>query len=106
MAGEHLQTRLDGPDALPFHLLLPIRYLPIVVKRGSKEDIRIRGSILQRVQRLDTTVIRPRFLCQYRHDQVVESIHGDTMARFHRGLCISHYTRERRTRSSDAPNDR
>lgn len=80
MAGEHLQTRLDRPDALSLHLLLPIRHLPIATERGAKEDIRVCGGVLQRVQRPDTIVIRPGFLCQYRHDQVVESIHGDTMA--------------------------
>jgi len=80
MAGEHLQTCLARSDTLPLHLLLPLRYLPIIIERGAKEDIRIYSVILQRVQRPDTTVIRPRFLCQYRHDQMVESIHDDTMA--------------------------
>jgi len=106
MAGERLQTCLARSDALPLHLLLPVRYISIDIERGAKEDIRICGGVLQRIQRPDTIVIRLRFLCQYRHDQVVESIHGDTMARFHRGLRISHYTRERRTRSSNASNDR
>lgn len=102
MAGERLQTRLDRSDALPLHLLLPIWHLPIPTEQRAEEDIRVCSDVLQRVQRFDTTIIRPGLLCQYRHDQMVESIHGDTMARFHRSLCISHYTRERRTRPSYA----
>lgn len=105
MEGEHLQTRLDRSDALPLHLLFPVRHLPIVIERCPEKDIRVCGGVLQRVQRPDTVIIRPGFLCQYRYDQVVESIHGDTMARFYRGLCIGYYTRERRARSSNASDD-
>lgn len=50
MAGEHLQTRLDRSDALPLHLLFPIRYLPIAIERRAEENIRVRGDVLQRVQ--------------------------------------------------------
>lgn len=68
MAGEHLQTRLDRSNALPLHLLFPIRHLPIAIERRPEEGIRGRGGVLQRVQRPDTGVIRPRFLCQYCYD--------------------------------------
>lgn len=106
MASEHLQTRLDRLGALPLHLLFPVRHLPTDTGRGSEEGLRGRGGVLQRVQRPDTAVVRLGFLCQYRHDQMVESIHGDTMARLHRGLRIGHYTRKRRARPSNASDDR
>ena len=37
---------------------------------------------------------------------MVESIHGDTVAGFNRGFRVSHYSRQRRERSIDAPNYR
>jgi len=80
MASKRLQTRLDRFGALPLHLLLPVWHLPIIVERRTEEDIRVRGGILQHVQRFDTAVVRLRFLCQHCDDQMVESIHGDTMA--------------------------
>ena len=80
MASEHLQTRLDRSGALPLHLLLPVWHLPNIAERRTEEDVRVRGGVLQCIQRSDTAVVRLGFLCQHRNDQMVESIHGDTVA--------------------------
>lgn len=47
MASEYLQACLARPIGFPHHLLFAIRYLPIVIKRGPEENIRICGGILQ-----------------------------------------------------------
>lgn len=93
MAGEHIQAGLAGPGPLPLHLLLPVRHLPAATQRGPEEDIRGGGGVLQRVQRPNTAVVRPGFLRQYCYDQMVESIHGDTLARLYRGFRVSHDSR-------------
>lgn len=80
MASKHLQTRLDRSGALSLHLLLSVCHLPISAGRRTEEDIRSYRGILQYIQRFDTAVVRLGFLCQHRNDQMVESIHGDTMA--------------------------
>lgn len=106
MAGKHIQARLVGPTPLSFHILHAVMHLPIDTRRRTEEDIRGHSGVLQRVQRSDTTVFRPGLLRQYCYDQMVESIHGDTVARFNRRFRVSHYSRQRRERSIDAPNYR
>ena len=106
MAGKRIQARLAGPAPLSFHILHAVVHLPTDTRRRTEEDIRGHSGVLQRVQRSDTTVFRPGLLRQYRYDQMVESIHGDTVARFNRGFRVGHYSRQRRERSIDAPNYR
>lgn len=102
MASEHLQARLAGLGAFPFHILFAVLYLPIHTGRRTEETVRGRSGLLQPVQRFDTAVLRLGFLRQYCYDQVVESIHGDTLARLDRGFRVSNYSRQRREGSTDA----
>lgn len=106
MASKRIQARLVGPSSFPLHILFAVEYLPADIGRGTKEDIRGHSSVLQRVQRSNSAVFRPGLLRQYCYDQVVESIHGDTVARLNRGFRVSHYSRQRRERSTNAPNHR
>lgn len=106
MASEHIQACLVGSSPVPLHILFSIEHISIAVGRASKEDLRGGGGVLQRVQRPNTTVFRLGFLRQYRYDPMVESIHGDTLARLDRGFRVSHHSRQRRKGSTNASNHR
>lgn len=106
MASERIQACLAGPSPLPLHILLAVEHLPIDTGRRAEEDLRGHSGVLQRVQRPDTALLRPGLLRQYRHDQMVESIHGDTVARLDRGFRLGHYPRQRRKGTVNASDHR
>lgn len=95
MESQRLQTGVAGPGPFPFYLLPPIGYVSFRTGARAKEDIRGGRCLLQRVQRSHTAVLRTRFLREHRYDEVVESVHSDTMAGLHCRFRIGHDSRKR-----------
>lgn len=106
MESQRLQTGMVRFGTFSRNLLRPGWSLPLDLGQGATKNVRASSSLLQRVQRPDTPLVRPWLLRQYRYDQMVESIHGDTMAGFDSSFCISNDPWKRRTRKAHETNDR
>jgi hypothetical protein len=81
MARKYLQARMAGRDFISTHLLHTESYLPPRTQRRTKKDIRSHCQILRPSFHFDTALIRTRFLCFHRYDEMVESVHEHPMAR-------------------------
>lgn len=93
MEGECVQVDMDRLAALPDDLLLPVGSLPSCPGRRPKEDFRKSRGILPQAHVLESAVVRLGFLRHDRNEQMVESVHLDTLARLYRGFRVGHHPR-------------